>query len=74
MIRTFTDDTAEYDIEEYCAYCYNAIGIVADEGEYETVCPLCGNRLMLCTYCHDDFGDICDWDRNGDGRCSKCRT
>ena len=52
-----------YDFEEPCPYCdtYIAIKVDPDDPSYEVVCPECGERLMLCTLCHDDFGDDCDW-------------
>ena len=72
MIQTFKPGTDGGDIEEYCPHCNNYIGIIADiEDGYETICPVCGNKLMICTYCHDDFGDCCDWNVNGDKRCSR---
>ncbi len=70
MIKTFLPDSPDGDIEEYCPHCDSFIGIIADEGEYQTKCPVCGKRLMLCLYCHDDFGDNCDWDPHTE-RCSR---
>ena len=75
MIKTYAPDTPGGDIEEYCPHCDSCIGVSAEEGDgYETTCPVCGKRLMLCTYCHDDFGDCCDWNDNGDERCSMMRN
>lgn len=72
MIKTFKPDEIGGDIEEICPYCDSPIGVTAEmEDGYETVCPVCGKRLMLCTYCHDDYGDNCDWNYNGDKRCSR---
>ena len=53
-----------YDFEEYCPFCDNAIPVKIDHGDYdhyEFTCPVCGEKLMLCTLCHDDHGDKCDW-------------
>lgn len=52
-----------YDIEEYCPHCDNYIPVMIDQQDfqnYESKCPVCGERLMLCTLCHDDNG-ACDW-------------
>ena len=74
MIKTFMPGSNEpCDAEEYCPHCDSCIGIIADMGEYETTCPVCGNKLMLCTYCHDDFGDHCDWDEDSDSCSRSCR-
>lgn len=74
MIKTYAPGTSGGDIEEYCPHCDSSIGVCAEEGDgYETTCPVCGKRLMLCTYCHDDFGDNCDWNDNKDERCSRMR-
>lgn len=75
MIKTFSPESTEpCDIEEYCPHCDNYIGIIADEDEYETICPVCGNRLMLCLYCHDDFGDRCDWNPATDTCSRMCKV
>lgn len=74
MIKTYAPGTPSGDIEEYCPHCDSCIGVSAVEGDgYETTCPICGKRLMMCTFCHDDFGDNCDWNDNGDERCSRMR-
>ncbi len=55
---------AGYNFEEYCPRCDQYIPVVVDDDEftgYDQVCPVCGKRLMLCTLCHDDNGDVCDW-------------
>lgn len=75
MIKTYAPGTLGGDIEEYCPHCDNCIGVSAEEEDsYETTCPVCGKQLMLCTYCHDDFGDNCNWNDNWDERCSRMRT
>lgn len=58
------DCPKEYDFEEYCPHCDTMIPAVIDQKEwqrYETVCPVCGKRLMLCVLCREDRGGICDW-------------
>ena len=50
--------------EEYCPYCDTYIGYAIDKDDfwhYEFTCPNCGHKLMLCDLCHQDYGDICDW-------------
>lgn len=63
--RVYKPDEAPngYSFEEYCPNCDNCIPVEVDEGDhnYETTCPICGKKLMLCTLCHDDHGDECDW-------------
>ena len=64
---------AGYDYGEPCPNCdgYIAIKVDPDDPSYEVFCPVCGEVLMLCTLCHDDFGDCCDWNpKNG---CSRRR-
>ena len=53
-----------YDGEEYCPHCdtYIPYRIDSDCYQYEAICPVCGEILMLCTLCHDDYGDVCDYD------------
>lgn len=54
----------EYDQEEYCPHCDNVIPVVIDHDDfehYEFTCPVCGNRLMLCTLCDEDQDGACDW-------------
>ena len=70
----------DYDFEEYCPHCDSFIPVrTYSTDEYETVCPVCGKRLMLCTLCRDVFGDTCDWNDKNDckchcvKRCSNCK-
>ena len=52
-----------YNFDEYCPQCDSYIPVRIDENEkenYEIVCPVCGQRLMLCTLCHMD-GHECDF-------------
>ena len=57
------ENVTDFDFTEYCPNCDTdiAIKIDPDDPSYETVCPVCGKKLMLCLLCHDDFGDNCDW-------------
>lgn len=50
---------SEYNYEETCPHCDSPIPIVIDNGcfEYMMSCPVCGNRLMLCTLCRWDQED-----------------
>ena len=54
----------EYDFEEYCPFCDEMIPAIVDvnENHLEAVCPMCGNRLMLCTMCNKRI-------QCGDGDC-----
>lgn len=61
-----THDTAltcdeQYDVEEYCSNCDNYIAVTVDRAcpHLETVCPVCGEKLMLCSMCDIEHG--CDW-------------
>ena len=61
----------DYNFEEMCPHCDAFIPIVVDNDEaicYEVICPVCGERMMLCTLCHwdqqdeeDYSGNRCDW-------------
>lgn len=54
----------EYDQEEYCPHCDSTIPVVIDQDDfehYEFTCPVCGEKLMLCTLCNDDQDGGCDW-------------
>lgn len=72
MIKVYKD-VEKYDLEEYCPHCDNYIPLTYDEDDLgqgvclETVCPICGEKLMICTLCeHCSSGDVyerddCDW-------------
>lgn len=60
-----------YNFEEYCPLCDSYIPVRIDNDDhknYEIVCPVCGQRLMLCTLCHWD-GHDCDWCECENGEC-----
>jgi rRNA maturation protein Nop10 len=48
-----------YDVEEMCPKCGNYIAVQVDfaEPHLETVCPVCGYRMMICSMCDGN----CDW-------------
>ena len=60
---------SNYNYGEDCPECGETIGIVIDENDttnYEVICPVCGNPMMLCTLCHWDNEEAenphdCDW-------------
>lgn len=62
-----------YDIEEMCPYCDECVGVKLDprDKSYSVTCPHCGENVMLCTICHDDFGDVCDWSEGNGCFCSR---
>ena len=53
-------------VTEMCPHCENEIDMRWDVGQmgYQAWCPVCGNRLMLCSEC----ADPCDYDSTTD-RC-----
>ena len=57
-------DIEENEITEVCPHCENEITMQwsIKESGYKAYCPVCGKRLMLCTACHDDTGNMCDYD------------
>lgn len=56
---------------EYCPVCdKNIIVVINDTTNFETICPRCSNRLMLCSICQET-GHRCDWDEEEKNRCSK---
>lgn len=73
MNRVFSENDVvkEYNFEEPCPHCDTYVPIVIDENDrtcYEVTCPVCHNKIMLCTLCHWDAEDdgenpciICDW-------------
>ena len=59
----------DYNFEEMCPHCDEFIPIVIDDDDatsYEVICPVCGEKMMLCTLCHwdaeeDENPHDCDW-------------
>lgn len=64
----YADEPSE--VTEVCPHCENEVTLHWDvKGKgYKAYCPICGERLMLCSACHDD-GYGCDYDSETD----KCR-
>lgn len=65
----FERDENNDTVYEYCSECDSDADVEFDLncGHLETVCPFCGEKLMLCSMCpvRDNVGD-CDWDRETD--------
>jgi len=71
MHTVYTPGTVpgNYNFEEPCPHCDSYVPVLIDEQEhtcYEVTCPVCGQKLMLCTLCHwdDEESDDpkgCDW-------------
>lgn len=62
----YADEPSE--VTELCPHCENEVVLhwdVKDRG-YKAFCPLCGERLMLCSACHDD-DFACDYSKDTDG-------
>jgi len=61
------NNLTSYEYEEPCAECGEYIKIDVDYAcpHLETVCPVCGARLMLCAICKTFENGSCDW---GEGR------
>lgn len=64
----------EYYVTECCPHCETEITIAWDIGKlgYKAFCPVCGNRLMLCSECgfncdYDSDTDSCKHNKNGVG-------
>lgn len=70
-LREWVDRYAEPpEVTEMCPSCGHEVTIIWDTEKdgYKAYCPHCGERLMLCSACHDD-GHGCDYDSETD----KCR-
>lgn len=63
IARYDVDPDFIYDVEEYCPHCDNMIAVNVDEKlqHLETVCPVCGKKLMICSSCDRN----CDWGEAG---------
>ncbi len=57
-----------FEVAEMCPSCGREVTIIWDTERdgYKAHCPVCGERLMLCSACHDD-GYGCDYDTETDG-------
>ena len=59
MHKVYHPDKApkDYNFEEHCPHCGEAIPVVIDNHDlehYALVCPVCKKELMLCTLCQWD--------------------
>lgn len=57
----------DYLVTEVCPYCESEIEMrwnVKEQG-YKAICPVCGNRLMLCDECRQ-AGGVCDYNGKTD--------
>lgn len=54
--------TMNNEVTEVCPFCEREITLIwnPDADGFKCFCPACGNRLMLCTACHDR-GFNCDY-------------
>lgn len=48
-------------VTELCPYCMNEAEVEIEKGEMSSICPHCGQHLLLCSLCDNDIVD-----------CSKC--
>ena len=74
LFKPGTEPT-NYNFEETCPHCDSAIPVIIDDScfEYQFNCPVCGEKMMLCTLCAWDFEDdhptapkgqcYCDWSK-----------
>ena len=68
MTRILTDEELkthpDYNYEETCPHCDEPCAVLIDDNDYThytKTCPYCGEKMMLCTLCHWDYGEVCDW-------------
>lgn len=68
------------EVAEYCSECENEVILQWDtEADgFETICPYCGTKLMLCDECshtvtQDGEPHICDWNAENE-RCHRCKS
>ena len=59
------DESSE--VTEMCPSCGHEVTIIWDTERdgYKAYCPVCGERLMLCSACHDD-DFACDYSKDTD--------
>lgn len=54
-------------VTEMCPHCDTEVTVRWDIGDgMQTVCPTCGEKMMLCSMCEEcrDNAIFCDWDSN----------
>ena len=56
-----SDRLEDYNFEETCPHCDSACPVIIDDScyKYQVSCPVCGEKIMLCT--------LCMWAQNPDG-------
>lgn len=64
--------TQEY-VTELCPHCEREVDMSwsIEEDGYQTYCPYCGKRLMLCSECMDWEQNNCDFNSET-GKCKHC--
>lgn len=63
------EQAAETECSEFCPFCEEEVTVLCNcEKEfYETICPNCKKKIMLCSECLcDDSSSNCDWNENTD--------
>lgn len=66
---TLTQPDEPLTVTEVCPHCESEITMEWDVKTrgHKAVCPVCGNRLMLCDECqHGEPGHRCDYDSDTD--------
>lgn len=65
LVIAHADEPPE--VTEMCPSCGKEVTLIWDTEKdgYKAFCPYCGERLMLCSACHDD-DFACDYDRETD--------
>ena len=66
---TLTQPNEPLTVTEVCPHCESEITMEWDVKTrgHKAVCPVCGNRLMLCDECqHGEPGHRCDYDSDTD--------
>ena len=55
------------EVTEMCPSCEREVTIIwnTERDGYKAYCPVCGERLMLCSACHDD-DFACDYNKDTD--------
>lgn len=63
-------DDRTYTVTEFCPHCENEIEMRwdTDVRGFQAICPVCGERLMLCDECRhcEDGYSVCDYDNETD--------
>ena len=56
---------------EVCPACSTEVEVAFDctKPNFKQVCPVCNNRLMLCSECEPIYGCDFEWGEDGTGYC-----